>query len=180
MDFRQLFLDAFGLVRAPVREASVFLNDPLTGVIFFAVLVIALSWLFREQRKIPFIITAIIVALLLGLAFKSFLQEERPCASMPGKINCPLDFALPSMHALLAFTLVVLAVGNRSFAVYLIFALFTAFSRVYLGVHTISEVAAGLAMAFFACVLNEILWKKMKWEIPAEIHLRHDSARLRK
>ena len=74
MDFGQLFLDMFGLVRAPVRTASVFLNDPVSGFLFFAVLVIALSYLFREQRKIPFIISAIIVALLLGLAFKSFLS----------------------------------------------------------------------------------------------------------
>ena len=180
MDFAQLFLDAFSLVRAPVREASIFLNDPVTGVLFFAALVLVLSYAFREQKKLPFIMSAIIVALILGVAFKSFLQEPRPCVSIPGKVICPLDFALPSIHTLLAFTLVILAVGNRSFAIYLIFALFTAFSRVYLGVHTISEVAAGLAMAFFACVLNEIIWKKMLWKIPPEIQLRHDSARLRK
>lgn len=180
MDFPSLFLYAFSLVRTPVRDASIFLNDPVLGFGFAALLVIAVSFIFREQRKIPYILAAVAVALLLGIAFKSFLQEPRPCMETPGKISCPLDFALPSIHALLAFTLVIIAVGNRSFAVYLIFALFIAFSRVYLGVHTISEVAAGLAMAFFACVLNEILWKWRKWEIPQEIHLRHDSARLRK
>jgi len=180
MDFSQLFLDAFGLVRTPVREASIFLNDPLSAFLFSAIIVLAVSYLFREQRKIPFMVSAIIVALLLGLAFKAFLQEQRPCVNIPGKIPCPLDFALPSIHALLAFVLVVLAVGNRSFAIYLIYALFIAFSRVYLGVHTISEVAAGLAVAFLACVLNEIFWKAMKWEIPKEIQLRHDVVRLRK
>lgn len=180
MDFRQLFLDALSLVREPVRDASIFLNDPVSGVAFSALLVVALSFIFHEQRKIPYILAAVAVALLLGLAFKSFLQSPRPCIELPGKIPCPLDFALPSLHALLAFTLVVLAVGSRPFAVYLIFALFTAFSRVYLGVHTISEVAAGLAMAFLACVVNEIIWKRMKWAIPNEMQLRHDSARLRK
>lgn len=180
MDFGQLFLDAFSLVRTPVREASIFLNDPVFGFLAAAILVMAASLLFREQKRIPFMVTALVVALLLGVAFKSFLQEPRPCANTPGKIPCPLDFALPSIHALLAFALVVLSAGNRSFAAYLIFALFIAFSRVYLGVHTISEVAAGLAMAFFACVVNEIIWKMMKWEIPQEAHLRHDTARLRK
>lgn len=180
MDFGSLLLYAFSLVREPVRGASVFLNDPVLGFGFAALLVIVVSLFFREQRKIPYIFTAVVLALLLGVAFKSFLQEERACVETPGKIPCPLDFALPSIHALLAFTLVVLAVGNRSFAVYLIFALFTTFSRVYLGVHTISEVAAGLAMAFLACVMNEIIWKKMKREIPGELNLRHDSARLRK
>ena len=180
MDFGQLFLDAFSLVRGPVRDASIFLNDPVLGFGFAALLTLALSIVFREQRKIPYILAAVALALLLGVAFKAFLQEPRPCVETPGKITCPLDFALPSIHSLLAFTLVVLAVGNRSFAVYLIFALFIAFSRVYIGVHTISEVAAGLAMAFFACVINEILWKKMRWEMPPDVQLRHDVARLRK
>ena len=62
MDFAQLFLDAFSLVRAPVREASIFLNDPVTGVLFFAALVLVLSYAFREQKKLPFIMSAIIVA----------------------------------------------------------------------------------------------------------------------
>ena len=180
MDFPALFLYAFSLVRSPVRDASIFLNDPAAGFAFSALLVLLLSLIFREQRKIPYILVAVAVALLLGMAFKALLQEPRPCLENPGKIPCALDFALPSIHALLAFTLVVLSVGNRSFAVYLVFALFIAFSRVYLGVHTISEVAAGLAMAFFACVINEIIWKKMEREIPGEVNLRHDSARLRK
>ena len=180
MDFGFLLPYAFSLVREPVRGASIFLNDPVSGVAFSAGLVLLLSFVFREQRKIPYILVAVAVALLLGMAFKAFLQEPRPCLENPGKIPCPLDFALPSIHALLAFTLVVLAVGNRSFAVYLVYALFIAFSRVYLGVHTISEVAAGLAMAFFACVISEIIWKKMRWEIPGGLNLRHDSARLRK
>ena len=180
MDIPQLLIDAFSLVRAPVREASILLNDTMFAVAFSIALVLVLSYVFREQKRLNFMVAAIIIALLLGVGFKAFLQEQRPCVDTPGKIPCPLDFSLPSIHALLTFTLAILAVGNRSFAVYLIYALFTAFSRVYLGVHTITEVMAGLALAFLACVLAEIVWRKMRWKLPEQLHIQHDINRLQK
>ena len=180
MDPIQLFIDAFGLVRGPVRDASILLNNTAFAVVFSIALVLVLSYIFKEEKRLTFMACTIVIALLLGMGFKAFLQEPRPCVETPGKIPCPLDFSLPSIHALLTFTLVILAVGNSSFAIYLIFALFTAFSRVYLGVHTITEVMAGLALAFFACVLAEIFWRKMKWELPSQVHIRHDVHRLQK
>jgi len=139
---------------------------------------LALTWRFKEWRRLPFVLTALAIALLLGVGMKAFLQEPRPCIGSPGQIPCPLDFSLPSLHALLTFTLAISAVGNRSFAIYLIYALFAAFSRVYLGVHTITQVAAGLAFAFFACVLAEMLWRALSLPIPKQVHMRHTAAKL--
>lgn len=178
MDAAQLFLDAFGLVRMPVREASILLDNTAFGLLFSAALILVVSWLFRENRKLAFLFSALAIAFLLGFFFKPFLQEGRPCLSAPSKIPCPPDYSLPSMHALLAFTLAVVSIGSRSFAIYLLYALFVAFSRVYLGVHLISEVAAGLALAFFACVLTELAWKAAKLEIPRVVHLKHDSGKM--
>jgi membrane-associated phospholipid phosphatase len=178
MDPSGLFLAAFALVRPEVRAASIALNDPFFAAGFSLALVLFLTWRFKEWRRLPFMIAAVAIALLLGVAFKAFLQEPRPCTDSPGKIPCPLGFSLPSLHALLAFTLAIVAVGNRSFPYYLIYALFTAFSRVYLGVHTITEVAAGLALAFLACVLCEMLWRALRLPLPPGIHIKHTAARL--
>ena len=178
MDLRQLFIDAFGLVRPEVRFASVALNDTAFAILFTVALILALTYLFKEQKLLPFMVAAVAIALLLGVSFKAFLQEERPCVEIPGKIPCPLDFSLPSLHALLTFTIAIVAIGNRSFAFYLVYALFTAFSRVYLGVHTITEVAAGLALAFLACVLCEMLWRALKLPLPPGVHIKHSAARL--
>ena len=180
MDFPQLFLSAFGLVRGPVGAASLFINDPFAVVLFSALLVLATSHFLHEQKRIPFIAAAVMIAFFLGFGLKGLIAEARPCASIPGKVACPQDYSLPSLHSLLAFTLAVSALGNRSFAIYLPYAIFVAFSRVYLGVHTITDVAAGLALAFLACVLAELLWKSMRWELPLQVHVRHDSGRLRK
>lgn len=172
------FLSLFGLVRPFVREASIFFNDPASVLISSAALVLATSFLFREQKKLPFLASAVVIALLLGFSFKSFLQVERPCVGAPSKIACPDDFSLPSMHALAAFTIAIIAIGTRSFPIYLLYALFIAFSRVYLGVHTITQVAAGLALAFFACVLTELFFRMMKREVPQVVHIHHDIGKL--
>ena len=178
MDIRQLFIDAFGIVRPEARFASIALNDATSAILFTALLILVLTYFFREKKLLPFMAASVAIALLLGVSFKLFLQEERPCVETPGKIPCPLDFSLPSLHALLTFTIAIVAIGNRSFAFYLIYALFTAFSRVYLGVHTITEVAAGLALAFLACVLCEMLWRALSLPLPSGIHIKHSAARL--
>lgn len=178
MDPQQLFLSLFGLIRPEVRFASVALNDATFATLFSIALILVVTWRFKEWHRLPFVLTALALALLLGVGMKAFLQEPRPCMETPGKILCPLDFSLPSLHALLTFTLAISAVGNRSFAIYLIYALFTAFSRVYLGVHTITQVAAGLALAFFACVLAEMLWRALKLSIPKEVHISHTATKL--
>jgi len=178
MDPQSFFLSLFGLVRPEVRAASVALNDTAFAILFTVSLVLALTYIFKEQKLLPFMVVAVAIALLLGVSFKAFLQEERPCVETPGKIPCPLDFSLPSIHSLITFTIAIVAIGNRSFAIYLIYALFTAFSRVYLGVHAITEVAAGLALAFLACVLCEMLWRHLKMSLPPGVHIKHSAARL--
>lgn len=174
----ELFSAIWGVLRGPVLFASAFLNDTLFVAAFTILFVLALSLFFREEKRLPFLVCAVAIALLLGFGFKLFLQEERPCVEKPGKIACPTDFSLPSLHALLVFTLVVVSVGSRSFAPYLIYALFVSFSRVYLGVHTIPQVMAGLALAFFACVFTEMIWRAMRLKIPSEVRLQHDINRL--
>ncbi len=178
MDVYSALAWGFSLVREPVKAASIALNDPFLGAALAMSLIIAVSYFCRETKKLPYLFCALAIALMLGFSFKTLLQEPRPCIATPGKIPCPLDFSLPSLHALLAFTLAIVSIGNRSFPIYLLFALFVAFSRVYLGVHTITQVAAGLALAFFACVLCELAWKEMKWEVPRMVHIRHDSGRM--
>ncbi len=170
----------FGFVRAPVWEASVFIAEPANALLFSALLAVAACSVFGEKKLLPFIATCVVAGMLLGMALKPIIAQPRPCELSPSKIPCPLDFSLPSLHALAAFCLALSALGNRSFWIFLPFALFVAFSRVYLGVHTVAEVAAGLSLAFLACVAGEMLWIRMGWKLPVQVHLTKHSSRLEK
>jgi len=170
----------WGLLRPPVLFLSTLLNGAVPFAIITALLILALTLIYKEEKRLPFLACAVVIALLLGYGFKVFLQVERPCVQAPGKVECPSDFSLPSLHALLAFTICTVAVGGRSFPFYLLYAVFISFSRVYLGVHTIPQVMAGLALAFFACVFTEMLWRAMKIPMPREVMLQHNINRLQK
>lgn len=171
---------AMGIARQALLSFSILLNDAVIGSLAGLALILAATLFFSEQKRLPFVFSALVIALLLGLAFKPFLQQERPCLAAPGKIPCPPDYSLPSLHALLAFTLAIVSLGSRSFAAYFPFALFVAYSRLYLGVHTLPQVAAGLALAFFACVLCELCYRALGWKMPQAIHLKHDLGRIMK
>jgi membrane-associated phospholipid phosphatase len=178
MDVPSAIYSLYAPMRPFLIEASAAFDNPVFAVAFSAAFVFAVLCFFKEQKKLPYLVIAVLVALALGSCLKLLISEGRPCADKPGKIPCPPDFSRPSLHALLAFTVVIACVGSRSFPVFLLFALFMAFSRVYLGVHTITQVASGLALAFLACVAAEIIWKGMKWEMPQEIKLRHGAGRI--
>jgi undecaprenyl-diphosphatase len=178
MDLPYALQSAYSLARPFLVGASVALGNAAFVVLFSAALVLAVSYAFKEQKRLAYLLIAVLVALAMGSLLKILVAEERPCLLAPGKIECPSDYALPSLHALLAFTLVIASVGNRSFLIYLPYALFVAFSRVYLGVHTLHQVEAGLALAFLACVATEIIWKNLRWELPDGIMLRHGAFRI--
>jgi len=179
MDFGFLALaPLIAAAKSLLTAASVFFHQPELFFLSSAALVLATSLYFCEQQRLAFLAAAVAIALVVGYGFKLFVQAERPCVEMPSKIACPQDYSLPSMHALAAFTIAIVAIGTRSFPVYFSFALFIAFSRVYLGVHTIGEVAAGLSLAFFSCVLAELSFRAMRFELPSVVHLRHDIGKL--
>ncbi|MCX8195093.1 MAG: phosphatase PAP2 family protein [Candidatus Micrarchaeota archaeon] len=169
---------ALSFIRPALISTSSFLHHPAWFFLSALALVLATSVFFKEQKRLPFLASAVAIALLLGFSSKQFFQETRPCLVAEGKIPCPQDYSLPSMHSLVAFTIALVAVGTRSFPFYLLFALFVAFSRIYLGVHTSVEVAAGLALSFFSCVLAELLFKHCGLEIPPSVLLRHGLGRL--
>lgn len=124
----------------------------LDSEIFYALLVLFFVF-FTEKRwnKRWKIITALVVVTLLCLATKMVMAIERPCAvGFLSKIPCPHDYSFPSTHASIAFILMIAFLGKDIFPVYFVFAIFIAFSRIYLGVHTFEDIAGALAIAAIA------------------------------
>lgn len=144
------------------------LNIIMTGIslilnstpVFGIVLVILVLLGEKRNSKRAKIAIAIFIALIIGFALKEMYKVPRPCITEPGGVTCPNDYSFPSLHAIGAFALMIPFINKEKFAYYLLFALLTAFTRIYLGVHTIEDIAAGLVVASISCYAIDRLFPK--------------------
>ena len=127
-------------------------QDLLYGAIILG-MVIAGEWKNDKRLKI---FLSLAIALALALAVKQVVAEPRPCA---GANWCPLDYAFPSTHAVLAFVLVASFLKKKSFPFFLAFALFVSFTRVNIGVHVFADILGAIPIALLAYYATEITWK---------------------
>jgi undecaprenyl-diphosphatase len=112
----------------------------------------------RKNRQALFLAIAMITGYLLSEAIKFLVQRLRPEIGVIPEIG----FSFPSGHAIIAavfFSLLIVffkddfksLVAKRIFIAFCIFmALLIGYSRIYLGVHWLSDVLAGFALGIFA------------------------------
>ncbi|MFH1780384.1 MAG: phosphatase PAP2 family protein [Candidatus Micrarchaeota archaeon] len=108
-------------------------------VLFFSLILLFYS----RDRKV--FITALLLVLATTFAAKAFIAEDRPCVAVPGRVDCPIDYGSPSGHAAVAIVLLLGAIGTNLFSSYLLLGLLIFFSRLWLGVHSIEQIVAGIA-----------------------------------
>ncbi|MFA5076909.1 MAG: phosphatase PAP2 family protein [Candidatus Micrarchaeia archaeon] len=115
----------------------------------------------RRKTKVAKIVIAIGCAVLLATAIKEFVHTERPCVVQPGKVECPDSNSFPSGHTLVAFTVMLAFLNKPTFFIYLAYAVFVGFTRIYLGVHSFEDVAGSVGLAPFTYYMSEIAWNWM-------------------
>lgn len=128
--------------------------------IFFAALVLAVAFFAESGKKRNRLLLNLVIIFAIGLAVKSIVQEPRPCTEgIISKIACPTDFAFPSNHALIAFALATALWKKPKGYLYSVAAAFVAFTRVYLGIHSMFDVVGGAAIGIVAYVVLDFIWK---------------------
>jgi len=147
-----------------LTRAAMGINSPaLTAVsllldndVFFAVLILAIILLAeRRNDKRLKIISAIALAFIAGFALKDIYAIQRPCSGL----GCPAGYSFPSLHAVTAFTLMVAFLDKREYPLFLVFALFVAFTRLHLGFHTFEDIAGALPVAILSYHIVDSRWK---------------------
>jgi membrane-associated phospholipid phosphatase len=152
MDMDALTTAAMALNSPALTYVSQLLdNDFIFGALIVAIVLIAER---RNDKRLK-IFAALVLALTAGFALKSIYAIHRPCSGA----GCPTDFSFPSLHAVTVFTLMIAFLDKRSYPLFLFFALFVAFTRLHLGVHTFEDIAGAFPVAILAYHIVDSRWK---------------------
>lgn len=134
---------------------------------FIAICFIVMIMLFSKKRRIYPFLAAMISCGVLSIMLKMLILRPRPFEyfGIQSGISTMLS-SFPSGHAMLIFALVpFLSVQYpRLNPVFWTLAALVAFSRVYLGVHYISDVIAGAFLGYCLSKIFMLIGEKNGWE----------------
>ncbi len=150
------------LIASYQNELLTSIDLALDNVFFYSLLIIGLLLLGEHRTgKRMKVMLAMVVALAMTLIVNVGMAVERPCIDGNG-IVCPMLYSFPSFHCALAFILMISFLNKRWFPIYLVFALFVAFSRIHLGVHMFRDVAGALVVGLLAYNIAYLLWERWR------------------
>lgn len=130
-------------------------NEVVTGIsalldnyLIFSIILLLIIFLFEKRdKKRGKLLLAVLLAFLIGATIKSATEIPRPCEELNSKIECKTSYSFPSLHAITAFTLAIGFLNKKEYPLILLFALFVAFSRIYLGMHAFTDIAGSLVLS---------------------------------
>ncbi|WP_315108361.1 phosphatase PAP2 family protein [Clostridium intestinale] len=120
----------------------------------------------RKYRKAGLLTLAVLlINYLIGdVALKNIIERERPFISIEGIkliVKPPSSFSFPSGHTSSAFaaaTILSLHIKKYSF-LFITLACIIGFSRIYLYVHYLSDVIAGMCLGIVVAMICNIIWE---------------------
>ena len=153
-----VFLDKYvisliGNIRTPLLDSAMKGFDYLGGKYVLLLLLTFLLFYDKSKRKwiVPWWVT-FVLSLIAVYIIKLAISRERPEAIAMIAID---GFSFPSGHATAAFSSIPLVykLFKKMKIYWLVYVLLIAFSRIYLGVHYLSDVVAGALLGLIVGVL---------------------------
>ncbi len=147
------------------------LGDTVT-VIFLAIVLAFIFYIYKRRAEMAGLMTAVIGTASVTYVLKHLIQRTRPDALY--QAYAETGYSFPSGHAsasgalygflaFLAWRNLKPGINRTALATLAIaFALLISFSRLYLGVHYLSDVVAGFVVGIFFAWLGAIVTKRVR------------------
>ncbi len=137
------------------------LLDYINGFVIF-IISLAILYFNKDKKRIPYLILAFLFYAVIVFFLKEFIARPRPYTFGIYALIPDTNFSFPSGHTTAIFTaLPFMKKFKNIYYIYIIFAILIAFSRIYLGVHYLSDVIAGILLGLL--ISNFILKKGKIW-----------------
>ena len=134
-----------------------FYNVSLTGYPIFLFLFIAFGYFFWSPQRFSRVAMLLFISAVINSFLKDLFQDPRPPADFMLDEGTGTSYGWPSGHAQIAVTLwglLAYELKNKYISTGAItFIILVAFSRMYLGVHDLGDVVAGLSIGGFILLL---------------------------
>lgn len=134
-----------------------FYNISLTGYPIFLFLFIAFGYFFWSPHRFSRVAMLLFISAVINSFLKDLFQDPRPPIDLMLDEGTGTSYGWPSGHAQIAVTLwglLAYELKNKLISIGAIsFILLVAFSRMYLGVHDLGDVFAGLLIGGFILLL---------------------------
>ncbi|MEM4255414.1 MAG: phosphatase PAP2 family protein [Candidatus Norongarragalinales archaeon] len=129
------------------------------GFLAYAAVAFLLVFFFAKNQKV--FVISLVLALALGVGLKAFFDQPRPCEiAGNGQIPCPSSEGFPSTHAVATTALAMGAIGTSLFLPLFFLSVIISLSRVWLGVHSLDQIAGGVALAVMVYLAVFEIWQK--------------------
>ena len=134
-----------------------FYNISLTGYPIFLFLFLAFVYFFWSPQRFSRVAMLLFISAVINSFLKDFFQDPRPPAEFMLDEGTGMSYGWPSGHAQIAVTLwglLAYELKNKFITLSaIVFISLVAFSRMYLGVHDLGDVFAGLIIGGFILLI---------------------------
>lgn len=152
----------FNTAKLPVFDI-VFSSITNFGIVAIVMLAIPSIILYKKNKKIIYLLwLAFLVSVALAFIIKLAFLRQRPIGPFTFPFTTIVNYSFPSMHAMAVFSLLPILIKylDRQKLFWIGFGFFAVFSRIYLGLHYLSDVVFGALAGHFIGNLLLKLYEK--------------------